>query len=262
MISSTWFAIELVRTSRSSFRGADGSSLGMPRKTCRKRGVKRWLRRGETVLGSDRVALRTMPREAIVPYGGAAPIDVYVGARDAAILCVVMATWTDQSAVMPAFELGFAGVDRFIEDELTKRGKPDSVRKRKTGAPAAPGSSPGRQSKRPPPAAPSSSAGSRTKTLQPPSRGERKTMLGVDDPALAALKVARSETPIPKAPGSKSGKGGRGRTQRPPPFALAPRGRTQRPPANGAPPPPTPSSNSSSRERRTDRTRNTSIHAR
>ncbi len=200
---------------------------------------------GETVLGTDRVALRTIPREAIVPYGGAAPIDVFVGAREAAIVCVVLATWSDQSAVFSAFELAFAGLDKLIEAELSKR-KPESSRRRKTlapGAPAPPESSSGRSggTRRPPSPAPSSTGGTRTKTLMPPGRGQRKTMLGIDEPAIAAAvastKAARSEAPIPRAPGSSSGRG-RGRTQRPPPFSMgaAPRNRSQTKPnaSNGA----------------------------
>ena len=184
---------------------------------------------GETVLGSDRVALRTIPREAIVPYGGAAPVDVYVGARDAAIVCVVLATWSDRSEVSSAFELGFAELDKLIEQEVSKR-KPESGRRRKTIAPAMMPpvleSSSGRSggSRRPPPPAPSSTGGTRTKTLMPPGRGQRKTMLGIDafSPTAApvAAKASRSETPVPRAPGSSSGRGGRGRTQRPPPFSM------------------------------------------
>ncbi len=194
----------------------------------------------EPLLGSDRVALRTMPREAIVPYGGAAPVDVYIGAREAAIVCVVMATWSDQSQVMGAFEMGFTELDRLIGDELAKRGRTEVGKRRKTMAPIppAPGSSSGRAaSRKPPPAAPSSSAGQRSKTSVPPARANRRTILGVDDPsAEGAREVAPlPKVPVPKAPGSSSGRG-RGRTQRPPPFSMpsAQKSRTQRPPAPAA----------------------------
>jgi hypothetical protein len=196
---------------------------------------------GETVIGTDRIALRTMPRESLVPYGGAAPVDVYVGAREAAIMCVVMATWTDQSQVEPAFELGFGELDRLIGDELAKRGRADSSKKKKGLAsqiPPAPGSSSGRSSKRAPASSPGELPG---KGSVPPPRAARKTIVGIDDPTvLPGLPLGKAKQPsvIPKAPGSSSGRsaGGKGRTQRPPPFTL-PKTRTQRPPAAAAPPP-------------------------
>lgn len=205
----------------------------------------------EPLLGSDRVALRTMPREALVPYGGAAPVDVFVGAREAAIVCVVMATWSDQSQVMAAIESGFASLDRLIGNELAKRGGDTSRRKKSQEAPPAPGSQSGRAgpSRRPPTAPPSSRSGATAKEAAASASSQqqkvkapwgraanRRTMIGVDDPSSAIAK-ARISTPIPKAPGSSSGRSAaKGRTQRPPPFAMpAPKNRTQRPPAMGAP---------------------------
>lgn len=52
-----------------------------------------------------------MPREELVPYGGAAPIDVYFGVAAEAILCVVMPTWADRHGVLPALEHGLRAID-------------------------------------------------------------------------------------------------------------------------------------------------------
>ncbi|WP_437962056.1 hypothetical protein WME76_21965 [Sorangium sp. So ce119] len=52
-----------------------------------------------------------LPREELVPYGGAAPIDVYFGVAAEAILCVVMPTWADRQGVLPALERGLRSID-------------------------------------------------------------------------------------------------------------------------------------------------------
>lgn len=47
----------------------------------------------------------TLPREQLVRFGGAAPVDVFVGvAADQAVLCVVMASWADKRPVLPAVD--------------------------------------------------------------------------------------------------------------------------------------------------------------
>lgn len=89
----------------------------------------------EQVLGTDGVTIRTMPREALVPYGGAAPIDVYLAAREAAVLCVVMATWADTSRVSAAFEQGLRDVDELIDGEVAKRSDKSDVRRRRRALP-------------------------------------------------------------------------------------------------------------------------------
>ncbi|XXY13015.1 hypothetical protein WME88_32615 [Sorangium sp. So ce216] len=52
-----------------------------------------------------------LPREHLVPYGGAAPIDVYFGVAGEAILCAVMPTWADRQGVLPALEYGLRAID-------------------------------------------------------------------------------------------------------------------------------------------------------
>lgn len=90
----------------------------------------------EQVLGTDGVTIRTMPRESLVPYGGAAPIDVYLAAREAAVLCVVMATWADTSRVSAAFEQGLNDVDELIEGEVEKRSQKSELRRRRRALPS------------------------------------------------------------------------------------------------------------------------------
>ncbi|WP_437533471.1 hypothetical protein WME79_06685 [Sorangium sp. So ce726] len=50
-------------------------------------------------------------REDLVPYGGAAPVDVYFGVATEAILCVVMPTWADRRDVASAIEHGLRDID-------------------------------------------------------------------------------------------------------------------------------------------------------
>ncbi|WP_437661869.1 hypothetical protein [Sorangium sp. So ce1182] len=52
-----------------------------------------------------------LPREHLVPYGGAAPVDVYFGVAGEAILCAVMPTWADRQGVLPALEHGLRAID-------------------------------------------------------------------------------------------------------------------------------------------------------
>lgn len=52
-----------------------------------------------------------LPREDLVPYGGAAPVEVYFGVAAEAILCVVMPSWADRGGVLPALEEGLRALD-------------------------------------------------------------------------------------------------------------------------------------------------------
>jgi hypothetical protein len=73
----------------------------------------------------------TMPREELVPYGGAAPVDVHFGvAADQAILCVVMSSWVGKSMVTQALTDGVAK----IEAVIAASGR-EPVRRRKSVAP-------------------------------------------------------------------------------------------------------------------------------
>ncbi|APR77876.1 Hypothetical protein A7982_03223 [Minicystis rosea] len=87
-------------------------------------GRARLVRAARPLLGTDRVIEVTVPREEIVPYGGAAPVDVYLGVvAEQAIICVVMATWADKLRVAPAIEAGMRSIA-----PLLKRGLPSTRR--------------------------------------------------------------------------------------------------------------------------------------
>jgi hypothetical protein len=87
-------------------------------------GRSRLVRAARPLLGTDRLAEVTVPREELVPYGGAAPVDVYVGvAAEQAIVCVVMATWADKMRVASAMAAGLRAIE-----PLLKRGLPSMRR--------------------------------------------------------------------------------------------------------------------------------------
>ncbi len=136
-----------------------------------------------------------MPRQALVPYGGAAPIDVYVAAREEAILVVVMATFTSQNRVGAAMAQGLVDLDALLEMEGSKRSRrrgaaPDA---KKSRPPAAKSS---RGSLRPP-------TSGRAKSVSPPPEG-----LDFDDvgnvrgtvPFMVPLNGGRRPTPPPPPP--------------------------------------------------------------
>jgi hypothetical protein len=64
-----------------------------------------------------------IPREMLVPFGGAAPVDVYVAAREEAILCVVMATFAEQRFVSDAMEAGARDLDKLLQAEAERRAR-------------------------------------------------------------------------------------------------------------------------------------------
>ncbi len=83
-------------------------------------GRNRLVRAARPLLGSDRVVAVTLPREELVPFGGAAPVDVYLGvAAEQAIVCVVMASWADMMRAEPALEAGLRAIE-----PLLRRGLP------------------------------------------------------------------------------------------------------------------------------------------
>jgi hypothetical protein len=66
----------------------------------------------------------TLPREELVPYGGAAPVDVYLGViAEQAILCMVMASWADKLRAASAMEAAMESIE-----PLLKRGLPAARR--------------------------------------------------------------------------------------------------------------------------------------
>lgn len=76
----------------------------------------------------------TIPREELVPYGGAAPIDVhFCVAADQAILCVVMSSWARKAMVTQALTDGVAK----IEAVIAASGREPARRRKNAGPPSA-----------------------------------------------------------------------------------------------------------------------------
>ena len=85
-------------------------------------GRDRLVRAARPVLGTDRIAELTLPREDLVPYGGAAPVDVYLGvAAEQAIVCVVMASWADRMRVAAALSSGIKDIEPLLRRGLPTR---------------------------------------------------------------------------------------------------------------------------------------------
>ncbi|MFO0555521.1 MAG: hypothetical protein U0271_44500 [Polyangiaceae bacterium] len=91
-----------------------------------------------------------LPRQALVPYGGAAPVDVYIAPRDEAIICVVMATYAQQHKVGPAVAGGLVELDALLEHENDKRARRRGHKPAPPPPPPKPTSSRGRRTNRPP----------------------------------------------------------------------------------------------------------------
>jgi hypothetical protein len=91
-------------------------------------GRNRIVRAARPLLGTEHVAQMTMAREELVPYGGAAPVDVYIGvAAEQAIVCVVLASWADRIRVTPAIESGMELIEPLLRRGLPvgRRSSPD-----------------------------------------------------------------------------------------------------------------------------------------
>lgn len=76
-----------------------------------------------------------MARQTLVPFGGAAPVDVFVSAREEAILCVVMATFAPQNNVGSALAQAVVELDALLEAEATRRERrrPSKKEQKKSG---------------------------------------------------------------------------------------------------------------------------------
>jgi hypothetical protein len=138
---------------------------------------------------SGEVVHLDMPRQDLVPFGGAAPIDVFaVRVEDAAVLVAVMATWNDKGHVMVALTDGAAQVAELIRD--AKKGRtaktPPKKAARRDRAGAVP-AEPKRETKR----------GDRTSAVPAePKRGERTSALPrPPKEGAAAKKPARPRIP-------------------------------------------------------------------
>ena len=91
-------------------------------------GRNRLVRAARPVLGTDRIVELTVPREELVPYGGAAPVDVYLGvAAEQAIVCVVMATWADKLRVASAIAAGLTAIEPLLKRGLPAMRRPGDV---------------------------------------------------------------------------------------------------------------------------------------
>jgi hypothetical protein len=76
------------------------------------------------ISGPGRVSLVSMPRDNLVPYGGAAPVDVYFAvAAEQAVVCVVMASYADQRAAARAIEAGLDELEPVLLLGAKRRGK-------------------------------------------------------------------------------------------------------------------------------------------
>ncbi len=85
-------------------------------------GRQRLVRAARPLLGTDRMIEVTLPREDLVPYGGAAPVDVYLGVvAEQAIICVVMASWADKIRVAPALSKGMEDIEPLLRRGLPTR---------------------------------------------------------------------------------------------------------------------------------------------
>lgn len=80
---------------------------------------------------------RTMPREHLVPFGGAAPVDVFVAPCGEAIVCIVLATWADTGAVGPALDASIPELEALLASAKAQRAG-GRVRTGRTVAPPAP----------------------------------------------------------------------------------------------------------------------------
>jgi hypothetical protein len=114
-----------------------------------------------------------LPREDLVPYGGAAPVDVYFGVASEALLCVVMPTWADSRDVLPALEAGLqelAGPAGETACDEERSGLDASVERAalrpRLDAPPPSSRRPGLDIREPPP-----STRSHPPVLEPPSSG-------------------------------------------------------------------------------------------
>lgn len=124
--------------------------------------------RKQLIYAADRLAQRgqslthvSLPREDLVPFGGAAPVDVYVAVQDEAVICLVLASWTDPCQVGPAVEAGLPEVADILSKSPKGRGRrpPKTgvvpvAKKRRTAPPSSPDPGPVHSSS--PPASPSS----------------------------------------------------------------------------------------------------------
>lgn len=87
-------------------------------------GRARLVRAARPLGTTNEVIELTLPREELVPYGGAAPVDVYLGvAGDQAIVCAVMATWADKIRVASAIRAGVRALTPLLHKGIPRQRK-------------------------------------------------------------------------------------------------------------------------------------------
>jgi len=97
------------------------------------------------------IAQATLAREQLVPYGGAAPVDVYVTAIDQAVVCVAMASWADKKSVVAAIEAAQPFIETLLAAALKRRGPSRSRASTKSSPPRPGARRGGRLASSPPP---------------------------------------------------------------------------------------------------------------
>jgi hypothetical protein len=89
-------------------------------------GRMRLVRAARNALAGQEIVEVVMPREELVPYGGAAPVDVYVGvAGEQAIVCVVMASWADKMRVTPGLKAALEALEPLLLRGIPSQRKSD-----------------------------------------------------------------------------------------------------------------------------------------
>lgn len=150
-----------------------------------------------------------MSREDLVPFGGAAPIDVFaVRVEDTAILVAVMSTWNDKANVVLALTTGAATLGEMIRK--AKRARAQKGVARKGEAPRKEkGATAGARRERTSALPPEGTRRERVATLPPESgKRERTSALPPDGTRRARASVLPGAPPkertssLPRAPGA------------------------------------------------------------
>ena len=162
-----------------------------------------------------------MSREDLVPFGGAAPIDVFaVRVEDTAILVAVMSTWNDKANVVLALTTGAATLGEMIRKAKRARAQKNVAKKgeaqrKEKGAVA------GARRERTSALPPEGTRRERVATLPPESgKRERTSALPPDGTRRARASVLpgapskERASSLPKAPGASSAVGGSGAAKR------------------------------------------------
>lgn len=147
-----------------------------------------------------------LAREDLVPYGGAAPVEVYFGLAADHLLCVVIPTWAARDDVFPALEAGVRALDELAREEqrpARKQPKRSPSRPRMEAVPPS-----GRRSVVPPEAIREPPPPSRPEAVPPPGR-KRSAVAGLaalasGGPARSLARPAAQAAPIaPAKPASR-----------------------------------------------------------